>query len=176
MIDQQQAKFEGFALVEIMGHQRVAGFVTTEYFGNVAVFHVVMPEVPAEELEIQTHQWIDTERLEAGSRVRISRPKVEQFVAASSLYRLTPCTQADAVAQQPRVVEVIERRTRPLLNSGIECPNCFAAMALKDGRWSCTAGCSAEQQKAVDEAKATATDERGFHIAYDTDDDDDVAF
>jgi len=38
MIDQQQAKFEGFALVEIVGHQRVAGFVTTEYFGNVAVF------------------------------------------------------------------------------------------------------------------------------------------
>ena len=100
MIDQQQAKFEGYALVEIMGHQRVAGFVTTEYFGNVAVFHVVMPEVAAEEIEIQARQWVDTEYLEAGSRVRVSRPKVEQFVGASSLYRLTPCTQADAITQQ----------------------------------------------------------------------------
>jgi hypothetical protein len=159
MIDQQQAKFEGFALVEIMGHQRVAGFVTTEYFGNVAVFHVVMPEVAAEEIEIPARQWIETEHLEAGSRVRISRPKVEQFVAASSLYRLTPCTQADAVTQQPRVVEVIERRTRPLLNSGIECPNCFAAMALKDGRWSCTAGCLAEQPKALAAVAAVVDDE-----------------
>lgn len=113
MIDQQQAKFEGYGLVEIMGHQRVAGFVTTEYFGNVAVFHVVMPEVAAEEVEIPTRQWIETEYLEAGSRVRISRPKVEQFVAASSLYRLTPCTQADAVTQQPRVVEVVFRAERP---------------------------------------------------------------
>ena len=76
MIDQQQAKFEGYGLVEIVGHQRVAGFVTTEYFGNVAVFHVVMPEVAAEEIEIPTRQWIDTEYLEAGSRVRISRPSL----------------------------------------------------------------------------------------------------
>lgn len=113
MIDQQQAKFEGYGLVEIMGHQRVAGFVTTEYFGNVAVFHVVMPEVAAEEIEIPARQWIDTEYLEAGSRVRVSRPKVERFVAASSLYRLTPCTQADAITQQPRVVEVVFRAERP---------------------------------------------------------------
>jgi hypothetical protein len=59
MIDQQQAKFEGYALVEIMGHQRVAGFVTTEYFGNVAVFHVVMPEVAAEEVEIPARNACD---------------------------------------------------------------------------------------------------------------------
>jgi len=123
MIDQQQAKFEGYGLVEIVGHQRVAGFVTTEYFGNVAVFHVVMPEVAAEEIEIPTRQWIDTEYLEAGSRVRISRPKVEQFVAASSLYRLTPCAQADAVTQQPRVVEVAFRAERPKAIAAVELPD-----------------------------------------------------
>lgn len=71
----------------------------------------------------EARQWVDTEYLEAGSRVRVSRPKVEQFVAASSLYRLTPCTQADAVTQQPRVVDVVFRAERPKALAAVESPD-----------------------------------------------------
>lgn len=115
MIDQQQAKFEGFAIIEIMGHQRVAGYVTTEYFGNVAVFHVRLPALSGEEKTIDADQWIETERLYAGSRIRISKPALEQYVPAASLYRLTPCTEAEAVEQQPRTVEVLVRAERKAL-------------------------------------------------------------
>lgn len=30
-MSEQQAQYEGYAIVEIMGRQRVAGFVTTKY-------------------------------------------------------------------------------------------------------------------------------------------------
>lgn len=33
MTEQQQAKFDGWAIVDVMGHQRYAGYVTTEAYG-----------------------------------------------------------------------------------------------------------------------------------------------
>ncbi len=45
MSEQQLAMFEGYAIVEIMGHQKVSGYVTTQYFGGTAVFRVVQQEL-----------------------------------------------------------------------------------------------------------------------------------
>ena len=110
--EQQLATFEGYAIVEIMGHQRVSGYVTTQYFGATAVFRVVQQEQPPQEMTLDADQWIDGVRVYAGSKVRISRPRAETFVAASSLYRLTPCTEEQANCSQPAKVEVIERAER----------------------------------------------------------------
>lgn len=110
--DQQLSTYEGYAIVEIMGHQRVSGYVTTQYFGATAVFRVVQQEQPPQEMTLDADQWIDGVRVYAGSKVRISRPRAETFVAASSLYRLTPCTEEQANCSQPAKVEVIERAER----------------------------------------------------------------
>jgi hypothetical protein len=43
---QAQAKFEGWAVVEMMGHQKEIGFVTTEYFGGA----VILLDIPQQQL------------------------------------------------------------------------------------------------------------------------------
>ena len=42
-----QSRFEGWAIVEMFGHQREAGFVTTESFGPACLFRVDTPALPA---------------------------------------------------------------------------------------------------------------------------------
>lgn len=117
MQEQQLANFEGWALVEIMGHQSAAGYVTTQYFGGTAVFRVVQQEKPAEEVTLERDQYFDGNYLYAGSKIRVSRPRAETYVAASSLYRMTPCTEAQAQQRQPTVIEVIEWAERKALLS-----------------------------------------------------------
>lgn len=104
MSEPQLASFEGYAIIEIMGHQRVAGYVTTQYFGSTAILRVVQQEVPPEEITLESDQWIDGERIYAGSRLKVSRPRAESYVAAASIYRMTPCTEHEANASQPRTI------------------------------------------------------------------------
>lgn len=118
--EQQQANFEGFAIVQQMGHKTVAGYVTTEYFGGVAVFHVVQQEQPPEEITTVRDGSVDGHWLYAGSKVRISRPRAEEYIAVASLYSMTPCTEAEANAKQPRTVEILERAERKALASSVD--------------------------------------------------------
>lgn len=115
MQEQEQAKFEGFAIVQQMGHKTVAGYVTTEYFGGVAVFHVIQQEQPPEEIVLDRDGTVHGHYFYAGSKIRVSRPRAEEYIAVSSLYALTPCTEAAANAVQPKNVEVIERAERKAL-------------------------------------------------------------
>ncbi len=116
ILEQQQlAKYEGYAIVQQMGHKTVAGFVTTEYFGSVAMLRVVQQEQPPEEITISEDQWINGRMIYAGSKVRILRQRAEQYVAASSLYAFTPCTAEEAHRSQPKTVEVIEAAERKTL-------------------------------------------------------------
>jgi hypothetical protein len=48
-MDATQSKFEGYAVVEIFGHIKEVGFVTTEYFGAAALFRIDTPELPMRE-------------------------------------------------------------------------------------------------------------------------------
>lgn len=52
-MEEQQAKFEGWAVVEIMGHQKEIGYVTTQYFGPAGLFRVDRPELPEREFELR---------------------------------------------------------------------------------------------------------------------------
>ena len=116
----QQSKFEGYAIVEIMGHQMVSGYVTTEAFGSVVMFKVVQQEIPATEKVLDRNQYVDGEYCAVGSRVRISRERAETYVGGGSVYRLTPCTEEQANASQPAKVEIIEKAERVLVAAGID--------------------------------------------------------
>jgi hypothetical protein len=87
----EQSKYEGWAIVEVMGHRVMAGYVKTEYFGSVAMIHVTQPDVPAQERVLDRDQYI---------------------IGAGSIYQLTPCSEAAALKRQPETIEIIEKAER----------------------------------------------------------------
>lgn len=116
---QEQAKFEGWAIVEVMGHRTIAGYVTTKYFGTAAMVHITQPDVPVQEQILDRAQYVEGEFCEVGSKIRISREKAEAYVGAASIYQLTPCTEAKALATQPVTVEIIEKVERKQITANI---------------------------------------------------------
>lgn len=80
----ENATFEGWAILELMGHRRLAGYVQEVELAGAGVIRV---DVPGED----------------------GRPAATQFYAPSALYCLTPTTEemAKAVADRnrPRPVE-----------------------------------------------------------------------
>lgn len=42
MSEQTQAKFEGWAIVDVLGHQRYVGYVTTEAYGQAVLFRIAI--------------------------------------------------------------------------------------------------------------------------------------
>lgn len=110
---EKQASFEGWAILEIFGHQRYAGFVTTEAFGQAVLFRVDVP--PLEERErITKHYGYDDDgkSVPPGSTVKESAVQgYTKFFGPGAIYAMTPCTQEaarEAVASmQPRKVSVV---------------------------------------------------------------------
>jgi hypothetical protein len=101
-VDQPQSKFEGWAVVEMMGHQREIGFVTTEYFGTAAMFRVDTPEVPERDFELKRPEYVNDATscryVPAGSTVRRpALPAKTRLVSPGSLYAITPCTEETAM-------------------------------------------------------------------------------
>lgn len=114
-MDETQARFNGYAVVEIMGHQQTAGWVTTEYFGGVAMLHVLMPGEEGQEQAVDRDLWTGRETIGPGSTYKINRHAVDEWIGAQSIYRLRPCTEGIARDRQPSSIEVISRAARPVL-------------------------------------------------------------
>jgi hypothetical protein len=98
---EDQAKFEGWAVVEIMGHQKHAGYCQTQAFGSAVLLKVTAPEVPPFETVLTQREWINGEYAPSGSRVERSRPKAEVLVGMDSIYRITPCSEETALGSLP---------------------------------------------------------------------------
>src|SRR5271165_6694712 len=112
-MNEQNSKFEGWAVVEMFGHMREAGYVTTEYFGSGALFRIEVPPLPEREVTLMRPEWINNEMCGSGSK--ISRGAVEgrtRFVGPSAIYALNPCSKDAAFAaiegMTNREVKVIE--------------------------------------------------------------------
>lgn len=96
-MDEQQSKFEGWAIVEMMGHRREIGYVTTEHYGAASLFRVDSPEFEEREFELTRPQWVDGRHAPTGSKVkRASIPAKSCLVGPGSIYALTPCDEATA--------------------------------------------------------------------------------
>ena len=104
MDEQNQSKFEDWAIVEVMGHQTYAGFVTTQAFGQAVLFRVDVPELPERDRTLNRAEYINGVYYESGSVVRESPvPGYSKLIGAGSIYAITPCTEDAAKLAVDRV-------------------------------------------------------------------------
>jgi hypothetical protein len=96
-VEQQQANFEGWAIVEMFGHQREVGFVTTQAFGAAVLFRIETPELREREYLLERPQSVGNVWAQVGSKVkREAVPPRTKLVGPSAIYAMTPCTEATA--------------------------------------------------------------------------------
>lgn len=125
MSEQQQSKFEGYAIVEIMGHNREIGYVTTEYFGGPALFRVDSPGLPERDYTTTRPQWIGDVHTQAGTVVRReATPGKTAYVGPQAVFRLTPCTKEVAEAAIDEMIpaprRILSMPDRKALPSGVD--------------------------------------------------------
>lgn len=95
---ENQAKFEGWAKVEVMGHQSHIGFVTTEAYGQAVMFRIDQPELPECEETLRRGEYSDDGYVPAGAVVKRSKTEAASvLVGSGSIYRITPCTEEAAL-------------------------------------------------------------------------------
>jgi hypothetical protein len=108
----RQAHFEGWAIVDVLGHQRYVGYVTTEAYGQAVLFRVDVPAL--EERERVTKRpghFADRGYLPAGTVVKEGAVAgYTKLIGSGSIYTLTPCTKEAAL-------EAVEQsQPRPLMS------------------------------------------------------------
>ena len=97
-METQAAKFEGWALIELFGHGREAGFVTTQYFGDKAMFQVDVPELPERDTVLAAPQWIDFDQASklapVGSTIRKEAVSGRtRLINPGAVYAMNPATE-----------------------------------------------------------------------------------
>lgn len=114
-VEVKQANFEGWAIVEMMGHRREIGYVTTQAFGQAVLFRIDVPGLPEREFtlsrpEYASHNGNPSEWCPWGTKVkRMASPARSCLVAPGSLYSINPCSEEAARAAIERSIE------RPLI-------------------------------------------------------------
>lgn len=97
-MSEQQAAFNGWARVEVMGHQSHIGFVKTEAYGQAVLFRIDTPELPDREYTLEEPAYVDGKWTPTGAKVlRAGSPGVSVLVGAGSIYRIVPCTEEAAL-------------------------------------------------------------------------------
>ncbi|GEM_PF-1570563 len=96
---EQQAKFEGWAVVELFGHAKEAGYLTTQYFGDKAMFQIDVPELKEREYTLERPEWLEVEGRDQlapiGTKVRrAGAPGRSRIVSPSAVYAINPSTEA----------------------------------------------------------------------------------
>jgi hypothetical protein len=96
---EQQAHFEGWAKVEVMGHQSHIGFVKTEAYGAAVLFRIDTPPLPEREFTLDRPKYMGTGYYPTGAVVKMpNQPGSSVLVGAGSIYRIIPCTEEAAMA------------------------------------------------------------------------------
>lgn len=88
------AQFEGWAIVELFGHQREIGYVSTRYFGTSCMFQVDTPELPEREHVLESPQYVEGKWTPAGSKIqKKAAPARTRLLGPGSIYALNPCSE-----------------------------------------------------------------------------------
>jgi hypothetical protein len=111
MSDVQQSKFDGWAIVDVLGHQRYVGYVTTEAFGQAVLFRIDVPALDERERTTKQPGYISGHGYcPAGTRVKEAEVAgYTKLIGSGSIYAITPCTKEAAL----KAVE--ETQPRPLM-------------------------------------------------------------
>lgn len=124
----RQAHFEGWAIVDVLGHQRYVGYVTTEAYGQAVLFRVDVPALDEQERVTKRPGYYGGSYLPAGATVKEGAvPGYTKLVGSGSIYTLTPCTKEaalEAVAQsQPRPLMSVALPLERAIESGSPFPD-----------------------------------------------------
>ncbi len=82
--------FDSWAVVELFGHQQIAGRVREATIGGCSFLRVDVPEQPA----LAKHGYYDA---------RPIIPAYTRYFGNGAIYAMTPCTEAAAVAMAARI-------------------------------------------------------------------------
>ena len=123
MSEEQQASFNGWAKVEVMGHQSHIGYVKTEAYGAAVLFRIDTPTLPEREYVLDEPSYVDGKWTGAGAKVlRAERPGCTVMVGAGSIYRIVPCSEAAALkaidATQRGELKLIEPPPAKAISAG----------------------------------------------------------
>jgi hypothetical protein len=105
MEQKTSSEIETWAIVEVMGHSKYAGFVRQVALGGAAMIRVDVPEIPEREQEYSTYEW--DEKDQENKRVKKTRtlsglPAYTKFLGVSAIFAITPCTEEFARAAVER--------------------------------------------------------------------------
>lgn len=107
----KQAAFDGWAIVDVLGHQRYAGYVTTEAYGQAVLFRIDVPALDERERITKRPGYINGQYIVAGTTVKEGAVAgYTKLIGAGSIYSITPCTKEAAL----KAVEDIQ--PRPLMS------------------------------------------------------------
>jgi hypothetical protein len=120
---EQNAQFEGWAIIEVYGHQQAIGFVSTRYFGNSCLFQVDTPEISERDFTLESPQYVEGKWTSEGAKVRKkARASSSQMLGPGSIFRMTPCSEEVALNAVDRmssreivVLEIPKDKVRELL-------------------------------------------------------------
>lgn len=123
-----QNHLETWAVVELMGHQREVGFVTTNYFGAACMFKVDVPELPERERTLKSPQFVCGKHVPAGTTISESvRPGRTRFLGVPAIYALNPCDRETAMqmleengSREIKIVSLAGAKQLPLSTSDEE--------------------------------------------------------
>lgn len=128
-MDEQQAKFDGWAIVDVLGHQRYVGYVTTQAFGQAVLFRIDVPALEARERVTKAPGYISGHGYTPAGTTVQEGPVAgyTKLIGAGSIYSITPCTQEAAL----KAVE--SEQPRPLMS--VQLPPSHALAASEDGSY-----------------------------------------
>jgi len=126
-MDTETSKFEGWAVIEMFGHSREAGYVSTEYFGTGALFRVDVPELPEREVVLVRPEWINNQLAGKGSKIlRSSVQGRTRFIGPGAVYAMNPCSQEAVTkvleamsSRDVKIVELVTDRARSALVAAV---------------------------------------------------------
>ena len=99
MNDAAPKEFNSWAIVEMFGHTKEVGFVSTQYFGPACLFQIDVPELPERDMVLESSRYLNgITWTPAGAKVRLSAsPKRSRLIGPGSIYSITPCTEQAAM-------------------------------------------------------------------------------
>ncbi len=132
---EDQARYEGWAILEIFGHQRFAGFVKTEYYGTACMFRLDVPPLEERTRVTKRAGTVGGQWVQAGATVQEGAVQgYSKLFGVGAIYAMTPCTQEAALAAveeiQPRPLMLVSLPPEKALESAAlpvsMCPACGA--------------------------------------------------